>query len=61
MSDRTSVFVTVLTEQLSERAYPVAIDQVARFAMDGDPHMAELWAEIADGIAAFDLREQATG
>ncbi len=54
MSNRVGVFVTVLIEHLGDRAYPFALEQVCSSANDGDHHMAELWAKIADGIAEQD-------
>ncbi len=54
MSNRVRVFVTLLIDYFGDRAYPFALEQVCRFASEGDHHMADLWAEIADGIAGQD-------
>jgi hypothetical protein len=61
MSDRLSVFVTLLVAHFNGQAYSFALEQVSVAATANDQHMAHIWAEIADGIACLELEKGQLG
>jgi hypothetical protein len=52
MSERMSVFVSVIMEDFGDSAHPFALEQVRLMMAEGDRNMVALWGEIANGIAA---------